>query len=184
MKNLFILTFVFFSTLVSANTGFHRPHSFVSFSPQNNFVFVFWVKNHDIRIEFPKAFHSELRADEFLHSRYPETGLYEVKTRKLLWKYSSNSILLNALPSTDGQYVLTTKNYAHGEKLKFELLKNGIVKKEFSFNPDCIIFLDSASFKDFVSKIYFDTDKNEYTIDVCGKTSKLNLKSLLLDYGS
>ncbi|MFA6238062.1 MAG: hypothetical protein WC635_12085 [Bacteriovorax sp.] len=162
-----IFLFFCFSLKVFADSVL-PPSSSVSFSENKKIACVNWLHED----KDPIGFYQEtinLPKDEFSRKNYPESGVYELSNRKLLWvlKVEEN----DCQPLNDGHYAIVHGPWASdNEDLAYAFYKDGHLLKKYRIKDICNNYLAygySTSHFEWVSDFHFSNDTKKIDFTAC-----------------
>lgn len=79
----------------------------------------------------------KLPLDEFSQKNYPESGVYELSTRKLLWRFNFESMSY-CEPLDDGHYIIIRGSMGFSTDANaFAIYRDGKLVKKYSINDIC-----------------------------------------------
>ncbi|MFA6238064.1 MAG: hypothetical protein WC635_12095 [Bacteriovorax sp.] len=180
MKFLYIFSILLVCYSESAfSDSIALPRSSANFSENKKIVCVNWLPNSTAQIYFNQN-DLGLSEDEFSRQNYPESGVYEVSGRKLLWKFQLEEDN-DCEPLDDGHHVVVRGPWASSkENLAYAFYKDGQLIKKYQIQEICNLdFSYSYSTSHFFwhSNYELDNLKKEISFDACFLKKHINVEN-------
>lgn len=183
-----IVKILIFVLLIFSNMAFADqvapPSSNVAISDNQNYAYVYRMKNDSSALFFSRETYPDISKNEFNVQDYPRSGFYEIKSKKLLWeidhgKYKVDNGDFSSVVLDDGEHLIVIGPWASSDlQTAFSFYSNGKLLKYYLIRDIC----DDPNFYDrsmshFMWKSGYELDRKNKKIRFisCGKENEIDI---------